>query len=158
MSNLTRTLPLVALVAGAAAALAMSPRTHAQSPPPQLFDTAGSCIACHTGLLTPRGEDVSFGSQWRGSMMANSARDPYWQAAVRREVIEHPSAQALIEDECSACHMPMARYSSKVAGHEGQVFAHLPVGGRLPGSPCPGSGTCSSNISSAQPSSCGMPA
>ena len=27
-------------------------------------------------------------------MMANSARDPYWQAAVRREVIDHPAAQA----------------------------------------------------------------
>ena len=128
MSNLTRTLPLVALVAGAAATFALAPPMNAQAQSPQLFDTAGSCIACHTGLLTPRGEDVSFGSQWRGSMMANAARDPYWQAAVRREVIEHPSAQALIEDECSACHMPMARYSSKVAGHEGQVFAHLPVG------------------------------
>jgi mono/diheme cytochrome c family protein len=127
MSKVTRTSLLAGLAAGAAAALALAPPMNAQVQSPQLFDTAGSCIACHTGLITPRGEDVSFGSQWRGSMMANSARDPYWQAAVRREVIEHPSAQALIEDECSACHMPMARYSSKVAGHEGQVFAHLPV-------------------------------
>ena len=31
---------------------------------------------------------------WRASMMANSSRDPYWQAAVRRETIDHPSAAA----------------------------------------------------------------
>ena len=30
---------------------------------------------------TPAGEDVSIGATWRSTMMANSARDPYWQAA-----------------------------------------------------------------------------
>ena len=64
---------------------------------------------------------------WRASMMANSARDPYWQAAVRREVIDHPESQAAIEDECSKCHMPMARYSANATGGSGSVFAHLPV-------------------------------
>ena len=42
-------------------------------------------------------------------MMANSSRDPYWQAGVRRETIDHPSRGRDIEDECSICHMPMAR-------------------------------------------------
>ena len=59
-------------------------------------------------------------------MMANSARDPYWLAGVRRETIDHPAARAAIEDECSICHMPMARYESKLAGHEGEIFSHLP--------------------------------
>jgi hypothetical protein len=59
-------------------------------------------------------------------MMANSARDPYWQAGVRREAIDHPESRAAIEDECSICHMPMARFQTKVAGQEGQIFAHLP--------------------------------
>ena len=58
-------------------------------------------------------------------MMANSSRDPYWQAGVRREATEHPESSARIEDECSICHMPMARYESKLAGREGEVFAHL---------------------------------
>jgi hypothetical protein len=63
-------------------------------------------------------------------MMANSARDPYWQAAVRREVLDHPKAQAAIEHECSACHMPMARYEAKAHGRaSGAVFAHLPSAG-----------------------------
>ena len=43
------------------------------------------------GLVSPAGEDVSIGVSWRSSMMANSARDPYWQAAVRREVLHHPA-------------------------------------------------------------------
>ncbi len=65
------------------------------------------------------------GSAWNPTMMANAARDPYWQAGVRREIIDHPEARAAIEDECSICHMPMARFESKLAGKEGSVFSHL---------------------------------
>ncbi len=91
-----------------------------------LFQTSDRCFACHNGLSSPSGQDVSIGFDWRATMMANSSRDPYWQAAVRREIIDHPEAQAEIEDECAACHMPMSRFESRRAGHEGQVFAHLP--------------------------------
>jgi cytochrome c551/c552 len=62
-------------------------------------------------------------------MMANSARDPYWMAAVRREVMDHPSSQAEIEDECSICHMPMARATSVAAGARGELFRLLPTTG-----------------------------
>lgn len=93
----------------------------------QLFVTADRCISCHNGLVTPQGEDISFGVNWRSSMMANSSRDPYWQASVRRETLVHPSAQAAIEHECSACHMPMSRYLVKVRGDKGKVFANLPL-------------------------------
>jgi hypothetical protein len=58
-------------------------------------------------------------------MMANSARDPYWQAGVRRETIDHSESKSAIEDECSKCHMPMARYQSRYEGKEGEVFSHL---------------------------------
>jgi len=96
--------------------------------PPQLFKTADACISCHNGLVTPSGEDISLGADWRASMMANAARDPYWQAAVRREVLDHPKAREAIEDECATCHMPMARFQAKVDGRAGAVFAHLAVG------------------------------
>ena len=86
------------------------------------------CIACHNGMITSVGEDVSIGFAWRASMMANSARDPYWHAGVRREVMDHPESQVAIEDECSKCHMPMARYLAHETGGTGQVFEHLPVG------------------------------
>ena len=97
------------------------------------FRTSERCIACHNGLLTSSGEDISIGFDWRPSMMANSSRDPYWQAGVRRELIDHPESRAVIEDECSKCHMPMARYDSKRSGKEGEVFSHLPFDPGKPG-------------------------
>lgn len=89
------------------------------------FHTSDRCVACHNGLSTRSGEDVSIGLNWRPTMMANAARDPYWHAGVRRETMDHPEARAQIEDECSICHMPMARHASRSAGHEGTVFSHL---------------------------------
>ena len=92
---------------------------------PELFRTSEQCMPCHNGLQTPQGEDVSIGTSWRSSMMAHSSRDPYWQAAVRREVIDHPSAAATIEDECAVCHMPMSRTDAVLSGGAGKVFDHL---------------------------------
>ncbi len=70
---------------------------------------------------------MSIGYDWRSTIMANAARDPYWHAAVRREVTDHPNAQAAIEDKCSTCHMPMARFDAAAAGGKGQVFANIPA-------------------------------
>jgi hypothetical protein len=83
------------------------------------------CMVCHERVTTKAGEDVSFGSLWRASIMANSARDPYWQAAVRREIADHAPAQVAIEDECSRCHMPMANEHARAAGKKGEVFSNL---------------------------------
>ena len=94
---------------------------------PELFVTSNSCMACHNGLVTPQGDDVSIGVAWRASMMANAARDPYWQAAVRRETLVHPSASAAIQNECSACHMPMDRFQANAEGHLCEIFSHLPL-------------------------------
>jgi hypothetical protein len=93
------------------------------------FQTSDRCVACHNGITTPSGEDVSIGLHWRTSMMANSGRDPYWMAAVRREVMDHPLAAREIEDECTKCHMPMMRYESKLAGGEGRAFAYFAANG-----------------------------
>jgi len=91
------------------------------------FQTSDRCIACHNGLTTQTGEDISIGFDWRASMMANSARDPYWQAAVRRETIDHAGSSGAIQDECATCHMTMARFQAHSAGRPGQVFSHLPI-------------------------------
>lgn len=94
-----------------------------------LFTHSEDCVACHNNLVTPSGEDVSIGATWRSTMMANSARDPYWQAGVRRETIDHPIHSAAIQDECAACHMPMSQRITKAAGGLGEVFAQLPIAG-----------------------------
>jgi len=93
-----------------------------------LFQTSDRCMACHNGLSTAAGEDISIGLSWRPTMMANSARDPYWQAGVRREILDHPESKAAIEDECATCHMPMARYQSRYEGKEAEVFSRLAFG------------------------------
>jgi hypothetical protein len=98
--------------------------------PAAMFVTSHECGACHNGLVTPTGEDVSIGVSWRASMMANSSRDPYWQAGVRRETMDHPEAAEEIEDECAICHMPMSRTKARAANRQGQIFAHLPIGAR----------------------------
>jgi hypothetical protein len=95
---------------------------HADDP---FFSSSAGCVACHNGLKGSDGSDQSIGTAWRPTMMANAARDPYWHAAVRRETLDHPKLKAAIEDKCATCHMPMTRYSAKVAGRQGKVFAHL---------------------------------
>ena len=70
------------------AAAARLRRAHAAA---GLFAHSENCVACHNNLSTPAGEDVSIGAAWRSTMMANSARDPYFHASVRRETIDHPA-------------------------------------------------------------------
>jgi hypothetical protein len=59
---------------------------------------------------------------WRGTMMANSARDPYWQASVRAETIAAPHLKGVIEDKCATCHMPMARTRAHADGSDREVL------------------------------------
>ncbi|MCY4571415.1 MAG: hypothetical protein OXF01_01335 [Gemmatimonadetes bacterium] len=92
------------------------------------FQTADRCIACHKGVAAEDGTDVSIGFDWRASMMANAARDPYFHAAVRREIMDYPEAAAAIEGECARCHMPMATVAAIQDGGSGAVFANLPIG------------------------------
>ena len=91
------------------------------------FHTSDRCVACHNGLKTSSGEDISIGFQWEASIMANSARDPYWQGSVRRESIDHPESSATVQDECSTCHMPMQHLIDRAEGKKTEVFDRLPL-------------------------------
>jgi hypothetical protein len=90
-----------------------------------MFAPSSDCVACHNNLVTRHGEDVSIGASWRGSMMANSARDPYVLASVRRETIDHAVRAADVEDECATCHAPAAQKIAHAAGGKAQMFRHL---------------------------------
>ncbi len=96
--------------------------------PDAFFEPGDTCMVCHNNLITRTGEDVSIGADWRASMMANSARDPYWMAAVRREIMDHPAARDTIEDECTICHMPMTTFPARAAGGKGTLFDQLMPG------------------------------
>lgn len=106
-----------------------NPATGSPAGAEELFRTSDRCIGCHKGVAAPDGTDVSIGFDWRASMMANAARDPYFHAAVRREIMDYPEAAAEIEGECSRCHMPMATVAAMQEGRSGEVFANLPTGG-----------------------------
>lgn len=87
------------------------------------FDTSGVCATCHTNLKDEHGNDISFDTAWRSTMMANSGRDPYWRAGLRREVLANPDFGDFIQDKCSTCHMPMARTTINFStGQYAQVF------------------------------------
>jgi hypothetical protein len=88
----------------------------------KLFSASGACAVCHTGLATEAGVDVSTDSYWRSTMMANAARDPYWQAAVRKEILANGKYRDVIEDKCATCHMPMARTTMAAAGTTAHVL------------------------------------
>lgn len=136
--KITRSSRLVALAACAwlIALVVAAPRAAERQRPAKtenphrdlsLFSHSDNCVACHNNLSDANGEDVSIGTTWRSTTMANSSRDPYWQASVRREALEHPGHTAEIQDECAACHMPMPQRIARAAGAKGEVFSHLPI-------------------------------
>lgn len=90
-----------------------------------MFAPPNDCVACHNNLVAPSGEDVSIGASWRGTMMANSARDPYVLASVRREMLDHPRRASDIEDECATCHAPAAQKIAHVSGGKARIFEHV---------------------------------
>jgi len=87
-----------------------------------LFSASGVCAACHTSMVDEAGIDVSTDTFWRTSMMANSARDPYWQASVRGETLTYPELRAAIEDKCATCHTTMAHATVAAAAGTGQLL------------------------------------
>jgi hypothetical protein len=118
---------LIALSSVMPGATAQTPKKTDPHKNLSLFTHSDNCVACHNNLTTAAGDDVSIGTSWRSTIMANSSRDPYWQASVRRETIDHPTHSAAIQDECAACHMPMPQKISAASGTTVDVFSHLPI-------------------------------
>lgn len=75
--------------------------------------TAHTCDSCHanadaaTAMRDEDGRAIAPHDLWRGTMMANAARDPFWHAMVEAEVLATPAAAAAIEAKCTRCHAPL---------------------------------------------------
>ncbi|MEW6569791.1 MAG: hypothetical protein AB1390_01250 [Nitrospirota bacterium] len=80
------------------------------------FSGSGICAFCHSSLMDSAGNDVSIDAHWRSTMMANSGKDPLWQAKISSEVNRNPALQSVIKEKCSRCHMGMARYQAMTDG------------------------------------------
>lgn len=95
------------------------------------FIGSGKCAGCHGhdpsgfAMTTPDGTDVNVVDDWRSSMMANSARDPFWQAKVSHEVQVDPDHQMALEDKCTSCHAPAARHDKHLTGQGPYTFDEL---------------------------------
>lgn len=83
-----------------------------------VFTSAHECEFCHTdtsGVLQNKtGESVAPNQLWQSSMMAFSARDPYWLAQFSHELQVNPKAKDLISDKCTRCHAPVANESMRL--------------------------------------------
>lgn len=85
-----------------------------------LFPTAKVCGGCHgydpnqNALVTSWGEDVNFYDSWRSTMMALSARDPFWRAKVTHESLVNPAHSLELQDKCTSCHAPAGHYQAKL--------------------------------------------
>jgi len=77
---------------------------------------SAECSSCHTDpeLMTVQGDapgelkDVSIGTAWETSVMAQATRDPYWHAVVASELDNFPMLEDVINDKCLVCHAPTA--------------------------------------------------
>ena len=93
------------------------------------FLNSTECAVCHSfsrsarAMRDQQGRNVAPSDLWSASMMANSARDPYWRAVLSAEVAATPSQKTHIEEVCSRCHAPMA--APTTTSPEGQVLAFL---------------------------------
>ena len=95
------------------------------------FLASGKCAGCHghdpaeLGNITEGGWDVNPTDFWRASIMANSARDPFWRAKVTHEVAVNPGNQLELEDKCTSCHAPMGNFNAHMSGFDHYSFAEL---------------------------------
>lgn len=95
------------------------------------FTSSGVCDNCHgfdpNGIASVdmEGSDVNVVDDWRSSMMANSARDPFWRAKVSHEVFINPAHQQEIESTCTRCHAPLGNYAATINGADHYSFAEM---------------------------------
>ncbi|MBR9921158.1 MAG: T9SS type A sorting domain-containing protein [Bacteroidetes bacterium] len=86
------------------------------------FGTSSHCYGCHSrdplefGLVDEAGNDVAMFEDWATTMMANSAKDPFWRAKVSHESISIPAYADEIQDKCTSCHAPMGHYTAAYHG------------------------------------------
>ncbi|MBK9422399.1 MAG: T9SS type A sorting domain-containing protein [Flavobacteriales bacterium] len=95
------------------------------------FMASGNCAGCHGhdpsgyAMVTAEGKDVNVVDDWRSSIMANAARDPFWRAKVSHEVQVNPAHQAGLENKCTTCHAPMGNFESHYTGQGLYSIAQL---------------------------------
>lgn len=97
----------------------------------EFFLPSHSCRGCHgfdsAGLanINEGGEDVNLVDRWESSMMALSAKDPFWRAKVSHEILVNPTHSNELQNKCTSCHAPMGHYTSLYHGNSFYTLADL---------------------------------
>lgn len=86
------------------------------------FAGSAVCASCHNDLTDATAANVSITSDWSTSMMALSARDPFYRAKVASEIQRNPQLKYILDDTCSRCHMPMANVEASFEGSVVELF------------------------------------
>ena len=85
----------------------------------QYFLYSFRCKNCHAtdsahyANIDQNGVDINLYDDWQSSMMANSARDPFWRAKVSHEITVNPALALDIQDACLDCHAPQGKFTSQ---------------------------------------------
>ncbi len=90
------------------------------------FSGSGSCGVCHNGMIDDEGKDVSIENAWETSVMAQSARDPYWRAKAASTLHRYPELSHEVNQVCTRCHAPMANEAAIKDGVELEIFGETP--------------------------------
>ena len=95
------------------------------------FAASGKCTDCHgtdtSGIANfdDNHHDINNVEYWRATMMANSAKDPFWRAKVRHEILVNPAHQAVLENKCTSCHAPMGHFNALLSGQGHYTLAQM---------------------------------
>jgi hypothetical protein len=85
----------------------------------ETFTSSEQCAVCHIAAPGAKAmkdaaeEDVSPYLTWQATMMANSFRDPYFRAQLRKESI---AAGDAVQELCLRCHTPMLHHEAVLDG------------------------------------------
>ncbi len=96
------------------------------------FVGSGRCGGCHGidpvgyASITQDGELVSPTENWRGTMMANAAKDPFWRAKLSHEMLINPSHAQDLVNKCTSCHAPIGKYTNALQGNPNYDITQLP--------------------------------
>jgi hypothetical protein len=89
----------------------------------EYFLPSSSCAGCHgydsahAASIDEAGNDVNLVDRWESSMMALSAKDPFWKAKVRQEIMINPGHAGELQNKCLDCHAPLGAYTSRYHGN-----------------------------------------
>ncbi len=89
------------------------------------------CAGCHgydsTHLanIDIDSNDVNVFDDWRSTMMANSARDPLFQAKVSHEITVNPGHAIELQKRCLDCHAPMGSFTALYHGATSYTLTDL---------------------------------